>query len=335
MYFSLFSGTCYEIGLRWGTSLREAGIHLLEQVPFPITQARLDFAHACLPHYQKYFPCVLEELQGIADGQRILPTLLEGVLFSMYAMPPAVHCSCFAVLRREGVLWGRNSDFLPSLEKSNRCALYRFSTSQYDFMGHTTSFVQMEDGVNQHGLAVGLTSVLPTQIRPGLNAGLLLRLLLERCRDVEEALGLLPSLPIASAQTFLLADRRGHAALVECCAQGLALRRASPEHPCLWSVNAFHLPETLGLQDIPEDDWAAGRRWSTLQKVLSQRGADLTLREAQNLLAGRYGFLCQYDRSRDQDTVWSVVCDLGQGALYRAIGNPARSPFQLDRRFSF
>ena len=332
MIFEEHLGSHYHMGLRWGGALYRRGIHLLEQVPFPITQTRLDFASACLPHYRRYFPTVLEELQGIADGQHILPAFLHGVLFSMYAMPPGPHCSCFAVLRESGVLWGRNSDFLPHLEEANREVIYRFSGPSYAFSARTTSFAQMEDGINERGLVIGLTSVQPAGIRPGLNAGLLLRLILETCSGVDEALALLSQVPIASAQTFLLADKGGHAALVECCSQGLALRRASQEHPCLWSVNAFHLPEMQALQGLPEDDWASGPRWEVLKRALPRLGASLTLRQAQELLAGR---LCPYDRTQGKDTVWSVVCDLGAGTLYRAAGNPSRVPFQLDQRFSF
>ena len=326
-------GTHYEIGYRWGNALREHGICLLDQVPFPLTQDRLDFALACLPHYRTHFPSALEELQGVADGQQVLPCLLEGVLFSMYAMPPTARCSCFAVLQEDGVLWGRNSDFLPQLEETNRHVICRFSDSAYDFSGHTTSFLQMEDGVNLHGLIIGLTSVQPDAIRPGLNAGMLLRRMLETCATVEEALDQLRQTPIASAQTFLLADQGGHSALVECCSQQVAVRHASPSVPCLWSVNSFHLPETAPCQGRPADDWAAEARWHTLERVLTQRGPRLTPRECMALLAGQYGFLCQYDRAQGKDTVWSVFCDLPRGALWRAEGNPARVPFQRDQRF--
>ena len=73
----------------------------------------------------------------------------------------------------------------------------------------------MEDGVNEKGLAAGLTSVYPPSgasgplIAPGMNAGLLLRFFLERCASVEEALVWLKRLPVSSAQTFTLADAGG------------------------------------------------------------------------------------------------------------------------------
>lgn len=62
------------------------------------------------------------------------------------------------------------------------------------------------DGGNEHGFAAGLTFVYPVRIAPGLNAGMLLRYLLEKCQIVKEVLESLRQLPIASAQTFTLAD---------------------------------------------------------------------------------------------------------------------------------
>ena len=87
-------------------------------------------------------------------------------------------------------------------------------------VGNTTSFIQMEDGINEAGLAIGMTSVAPTAIQPGFNAGLLLRFLLEKCSTVENAVSWLGRIPIASAQILVLADLHGAIAQVECDSLG-------------------------------------------------------------------------------------------------------------------
>ena len=184
MLHTQLHGTHWQIGFQLGAGLARDGHFILDAVPFPITPARLEFARTCLPLCRRWFPAALEELRGLAQGQGCAPDELAGVLFSMYAMPPGPCCSCFALRRGRGALFGRNSDFLTELEEHNANCLYRFSDGGYSFVGNTTSFLQMEDGVNQFGLAAGLTSVPPNPPRPGLNAGLTLRLLLESCRDV-------------------------------------------------------------------------------------------------------------------------------------------------------
>ena len=199
-------GSHREAGFQWGTYLSHQRKFLPDIIPFPISKARLAFATACLPTYRRYFPTILEEIEGIALAQNCDPELLQAVLFSMYALPPELHCSCFAISQGGQILLGRNSDFYTALEEENKAVEYRLSGSPPAVLGHTTAFAELEDGVNAHGLAAGLTAVCPTVPRPGLNAGLLLRLLLETCRSVEEAVTLIRGLPLASAQTLILAD---------------------------------------------------------------------------------------------------------------------------------
>ena len=334
MNHALFHGSHREIGAYFGAVLAEQGFFLLENVPFPITSARRQFARACLPLYQAHFPEILAEIQGAAQSQRCAAADLQAVLFSMYALPPSCACSCFAVLNQGQALMGRNSDFLAALESQALNALYRFSGDSFDFMGNTTSFLQMEDGVNQWGLAAGLTSVAPVDVRPGLNGGMLVRFVLEKCRDTRQALFALRQLPIASAQTILLADRQGQIALVECSAQGMETIRPTALRPYLWATNAFHSAKMASFQGPQEELWQSERRFQTLERALAGRTTEPDLRFAQNLLAGQYGFLCQYDPASGCDTLWSALYDLGGKTLWRAEGNPSRRRFEQDARFS-
>ena len=327
-------GTHYQIGLRLGSSLAGRGCFLPSQAPFPVTEERLAFARACLPLYQAWFPSALEELRGLAEGQGCSQALLAGLVLSMYAMPPAVLCSCFALRKRGGsVLFGRNSDFLTALEDRNASCLVRPADSGFSFIGNTTSFLQMEDGVNEAGLAVGLTSVPPAgPPRPGLNAGIALRLLLESCATVEEALILLRQLPLSSCHTLVLADRTGDLALAECSPERTAVLRPAGPGAFVCAVNSFHLPEMASFRREIGDDWQAEERYQTLTAALSRLGADMNLQNGAELLGGKYGFLSQYDRAQGRDTVWSVLWDGGR--LLRAEGNPLRVPFQEDKRLN-
>ena len=76
-----------------------------------ITQERIDYALSCLPIYEKYYHEIVEEIQGLADGQQCDVRILQAVLFSMYSMPPSCNCSCFAFTTEQEILLGRNSDF--------------------------------------------------------------------------------------------------------------------------------------------------------------------------------------------------------------------------------
>ena len=320
-------GTHWEMGFQWGARLAERGRFLLDHVPFSLTAERRAFAAACRPAYERDFPAALEELAGLAAGQGCPREDLETVLFTTYALPPACCCSCLAVSNGNGVFFGRNSDFLTAMEPYNTHVVYQFSSGGIPFAGNTTSFVQMEDAVNARGLAVGLTSVYTPRLRPGLNAGMALRLLAETCASVEEALDRLRELPLASCQTLTLADKAGNIAVAECGPEGVRVERPGPEGPFVCAANLFRSdladPLPPGL-----DTWRAAERYDTMRRVLEQEGETITLSGVQALLAGRKGFLCQYDRSTGQDTVWSVACDLTRRRCLLAEGNPGRTAFR-------
>ncbi|MBD5102104.1 MAG: acyl-CoA--6-aminopenicillanic acid acyltransferase [Subdoligranulum sp.] len=334
MYHERFRGAHYEIGYRYGASLLKHGQRLLEHVPFPVTQERRNFAQACIPVYQELFPEILEEIRGLADGQHCDCGELQAVLLSMYAIPPACGCSCFAAVNDAHIFLGRNSDFLPALEKLNTNAIYKFTNDAYSFTGNTTAFIEVEDGVNEYGLAAGLTSVYPIAVKPGFNAGMLLRFFLEKCRTVEEAVRSIRRLPISSAQTVTVADAGGNIAVIECNAKKTAVVSPSKEHPFVCATNVFHAEEMLALQDLAVDNCRSEQRYRTLTRALDGAGGRVDPSFAKGLLSGKNGFLCQYDRADGTDTVWSVLYDLKEKAIYRAEGNPGRKKFVKDERFS-
>ena len=320
-------GTHREMGFQWGARLAERGLRLLDHVPFPLEAERRAFAAACHPAYARHFPAALEELEGLAAGQNCRQEDLETVLFTTYALPPACGCSCLAVSNGNGVFFGRNSDFLTALEPDYTHVTYGFSDRAIPFTGNTTSFVQMEDAVNARGLAIGLTSVYTPRPRPGLNAGMVLRLLAETCAAVPEALDRLRVLPLASCQTLTLADAAGDIAVAECSPEGMRVERPGPAGPFVCAANLFHsdlaVPLPPGL-----DSWWAAERYDTMRRVLEREGETLALSDVQALLAGRKGFLCQYDRAAGRDTVWSAACDLTRRRCLLAEGNPGRTAFR-------
>ena len=195
MYHARFSGTHYEAGLRWGRALARRGKFIARQPTFAVSEERRAFARGCLPAYREYFPEILEEIRGIAEGQGPDSDDFAAFLFSMYAYGFG-HCTCFAYADENTAMPGRNSDFLTSLEGLYMNCLYAVDGSRA-FNANTTAFAEVEDGMNECGLAAGLTFVYPEERGFGLNAGMLVRLILEKCATAREALGLLCAVPLS------------------------------------------------------------------------------------------------------------------------------------------
>ena len=130
--------------------------------------------------------------------------------------------------------------------------------------------------------------------------------MLETCRTVNEALTLLRSVPVASAQTLTLADAGGAIALVECSCRRVEVLRPAPRQPFVCAVNAFHTPAMRAERLEGVDDWAAAPRYRTMLRALGAKAAGMDISGAMALLAGKEGFLCQYDRHSGRGTVWAL-----------------------------
>ncbi len=331
MYHVRLKGTHYEAGYKWGKLLLDHGKTLEHCPTFTPNDEMREFAQRCREEYRKYYPELLDEIQGIADGQQLPARTLETILFSMYCMRFDNRCSCFAFSNANEIIFARNSDFLVSIEKLYMNCLYTLDGA-YAFNGNTTAYVEMEDGINDQGLAAGLCFVYPKVSKPGFNAGMLIRYILEKCKTTGEAINALYCLPIASSQTITLADRNGDIAVVECNAEKLVVIKPDPGKNFVVATNCFLSSEMLQYRNTEIDDWRADERYHTAQNALTDHHAALSVMLAKDILAGKYGFMCQYDRKKNADTVWSVVYDLKRKQIWRVEGNPSRKPFKEDVR---
>lgn len=166
MYHGRFKKSHYEAGFNGGRLLYENHKKISDNPTFKITKERRKFADKCLSIYEKFYPEVLDEIKGLANGQNGTYEDFYTFLLSMYCFEFDNHCTCFAFSDHNNIILGRNSDFLVSLEKLYMNCLYHLDKA-YAFNGNTTAFIEMEDGMNEYGLAVGLTFIYPTIVKPG------------------------------------------------------------------------------------------------------------------------------------------------------------------------
>lgn len=330
---SIFKGSHYEAGYVYGKELSLQRIMLGEMYKRSEDKERSVFATECAAICKEIYPTLLEEMRGIADGQNIEVEILHEFLFCMYAFPIDVRCSCFAFRKKGEVIFGRNSDFLTALEEFYDAAFYNLNDS-IPFVGNTTACVQMEDGINAYGLAIGLTFIYPTVRKPGLNAGLLVRYILEHCKCVEEAKEVLLRLPIASGQTLTMADRSGSMCVAECNCETIEFIDPQGETGFVVSTKQFISEKMKKYNVIGIDDMMSLKRYEDTYAAL-QKEETYSLEYAMDILKGKYGFICQYDRSLGGDTVWSSIYDISKQTVYRAEGNPMRSPYEIDSRLAF
>ncbi|WP_317318173.1 C45 family peptidase [Longibaculum muris] len=330
MYHVRFKNNHYQAGYNFGQKLYQKQLLLENKIALFQTSKREAFMQACLPIYQKFYPEILEEIKGIADGLKLTHEDLYTFLLSMYCFEVENKCTCFAFHNGKETILARNSDFLVELEKTNMNCLYSLE-HVYAFQGNTTAFVEMEDGMNEHGLAIGLTFIYPTIRKPGFNAGMIVRYLLEKCQTTKEAIDKLKSLPIASSQTLTIADRNGEVVVVECNPEQMAIIRPQHNESFVVTTNHFHASKLYPYNNFNIDNWKSEERYQTAYHTLKTH-TNYSIDLARDILSGKYGFMCQYDRKTGADTVWSVIYCCQSKTIFRVEGNPSRKKFREDKR---
>lgn len=142
MYHGRFKKTHYEAGFNWGNLLYNNGKLISNNHTFIINEERKKFAKECLPIYEKWYPEILEEIKGLAHGQNSSYEDFYTFLLSMYCFEFNNHCTCMAVKDKNNIIFGRNSDFLVSLEKLYMNCLYNLD-NVYAFNGNTSAFIEI------------------------------------------------------------------------------------------------------------------------------------------------------------------------------------------------
>jgi len=271
------------------------------------------------------WPDLVNEVEGIAAGAGVRTELLLAVNARTELLGPRAACECSVagVLARGDVRVVQNWDWHPDLAASSLV----WRVDQEDgrwFSTLTEAGIVAKLGVSSAGLCVGL-NFLTCSLDGGVGGDpihVLLRVLLDRCDGLLEALALLggASVTASSCVTLGWADD-GEAALaaVELSPGGSAVlwpdARGRLEH-----TNHFRAPLPGG------EDTQPAESPSTLLRLDVLRRAD----EAEAALRshlGRPQSVCRHDVAADawedrRATLASVAMDPGRGSFRVAAGPP-------------
>ena len=243
-------------------------------------------------------------------------------------------CTAFAYSKNNNIIYGRNNDLPPYLKKGSKSEIYSpLNGNRFNIT--TSSFINGEEGVNEHGLAVAMTFVMTSleNIQAGFNSCFVVRYLLEKANSTESALFLLMKLPIASNCNILIADKSGEMLVVECTPYEKRIREAVSidDAKIVCTVNSFTSDEMKQHDAAKGNDYQSAKRYRTVMENFSTHIKGNLIEATQQLLRGNFGFMCQYDEP-DFETVWSSIFDLKKLMIYRAEGDPRKKKFIVDSR---
>ncbi len=340
MYHLRLKGSHYEMGVKRGMIFKKG------RIVFPLRLDGFQLEHGKQSEriLRECFPEVCQEIRGVSEAigadylQFASWMLCMGCC--MYNLKENVPveirgCTAFAFERNGSLLYGRNNDLPPYLREGSKSEIYMPENGNR-FQITTSSFINGEEGLNEHGLAVAMTFVMTDleKIQAGFNSCFLVRYLLEKADCVEQAVSLLMELPVASNCNILLADKSGSMVVAECTPKAKNIREATtfPDGKIVCTVNSFTSDRMKNYDDGKVDDYHSRKRYQVVMESFSQGLLDGSIETVKNLLTGKYGFMCQYDDQPDFETVWSSVFDLKSLNVYRAEGDPRKKKFVADRR---
>ncbi|MFJ7667182.1 C45 family autoproteolytic acyltransferase/hydrolase [Lysinibacillus sp. NPDC097195] len=158
---------------------------------------------------QDVCPNLLQEMQGLAHAlHQPLDTIIK--MYSGYNTSfPEMGCTSFV----HGGKYIRNYDFSPSLYDAR--LVFSNPHAGYASVGFSQQLIGRLDGMNEKGLVVGLHFVNNAWQGDGFLASTIVRILLDQCKNIDEAVNLLSKLPHRYCYNFSITDASGKVVVVE------------------------------------------------------------------------------------------------------------------------
>jgi len=281
-------GTYYEMGFRYGTILYKHGFKPTEQ-----PDEKLTFGRECEIEVKRVFPEVLDEIHGFADACHTSYEHLAALILGVGAFKPGGACSVFTTSSGSEVLFGRNYDFYYRFKKHSESYLAKPSNG-YLSVGSTDIFVGREDGVNKKGLAIGMTAVMPTEVKPGINFALLVRSVLDKCASVREATKVLTSAHNVTANNYLVADRENEMAVIEACPKRVRVRKPEEKDGFIVCTNHFIHSDMQDMENQRERPSDSVQRYATIYEKLQQFNGKVRVKDAKKILSNHDGRVCSH-----------------------------------------
>src|SRR5918993_5598447 len=258
-------------------------------------------------------PNIWEELHGLADGLKIpLERAVAEYSNGRLRYPPR---GCSAVM--SAGLYGRNYDY--DVRHYDRVLLAVQPKGVHASIGFSDRFTGRVDGMNEHGLCVGLHQVSEAAARPGLVCILIVRLVLDQCATTREAVALLRRIPHGLSFNYSLMDAGGSAAVVEASPAAGFVREGEQ----LGCRNPFLSPSQQGFNRRNPGSY---RRLPTLEKFArEQLTADRLFKALNDSLSPVF----DHRYTTGSGTMHTIVCTPAKLRLEIGVGGDA-TPASID-----
>jgi predicted choloylglycine hydrolase len=335
----ILDGTSYEIGKRIGTLLRnkyEGFVSFLTSGNLNPQRLGFNNFQEMQELYEECCPGISDEIQGFADS---LNVQTNKIIFYGFPFSLQQNCSHMVALssitNNNHVLVGRSYEW-----NHNEEDLILFTTKVREknaHIGFSNLLLGRYEGFNANGLCItssgGGAYNAPIKNKKGIFFSLAIRSVLENCVTVEAGIDLLQDLPVFSSSNFILAEKKGKAALIECLDSEYSIKEINCETSSyLISTNHYTLPEKIKYNKYV-NNWLLLNSKTRYERIKSEFNSDMpsiSQDTMKNILSNEIpNGVCAYYHKDCFGTLWSMIFDLTDETVEISFGPPSHNKWNV------
>lgn len=217
-----FRGSHYDFGVFQGELLKEGPLLKNRRKQwFSRPTHRFNIDEKKYKHIMNTFsPQIYDEIIGLQDSLEI--TLEDAIRYFGGYYLESVRSGCSIFTTKEFMI--RNYDNDP-LTYEGRFILFQPTSGSYASIGPTMQVTGRTDGMNEHGLVMGYNFINTRQSEDGFLCNMIGRLILENCKNINEAIDLLKEIPHRHSFSYPLLDATGESVVVEASPRNVAIHQ--------------------------------------------------------------------------------------------------------------
>jgi predicted choloylglycine hydrolase len=319
------SGDYLATGKLLGSIQRKAGREFAQ-----ISESKREFTAQCAAAVEEHAPGLLDEITAAskAGGWDYSSALADALAYDFQGQ-----CTVLAVSGEHTAdgrpIFGRNHDWIMSILQYS-VVLDSNPTGSMRSLQFIETPGLSAGGINEGGLAVGVTLVPRNTIKPtpGIAANVAARWILDHFATTEEAVDYLQAIPHISGYTTLIADAEGTLARVEVSPD--RVRIGAPEDGLIIATTHYLCKEMQDFEDLSlEFDWTYERERRVRNWYARNKG-QIGSKEVQQVLGTHEDGVCCHwsEDGEDAGTTWSWTASLGTRKMRASYGPPCEVGYQ-------
>lgn len=335
MEFDIFSaeGTHYEIGKLRAITMKK---YMPQDISYFVRAEKeadragcAELAHARMRAIEMACPGLTDEIEGFASEINVDPEKLLFYSVSHFEMPNCSqifvspehalnHCTCV----------GRSYEYW---DKDERSLCIIRAEGKAGHMGFSLHNAGRTEGMNEYGLIISMSSVMYLNSLEGEGVAfwVVIRSVLENCRNVEDAVAYIRETPIAANCNFMVADADGKAVVIEHASFAGEKRRLAVRYPRFGFLLATNHYVAESMREFDRNHmWNSEVRYSSVWRELLLNAGRLDENRLKKILAKKYpeGPCCHY-YSSGMGTIRSMVFNATEKRLEVCFGAPDQNPW--------